>query len=104
MQSVNIDIDLDCSLFAELKIVSQKRFSWPVCCCLFCLSDLAKENIFEFARDFVVQSKVTALFHHIQGVTEFPYKGGIWAVVHLALIVSDALWTDSAAVAGLSAS
>ena len=79
------------SLFAELRIVSQNRIRGSVCERVFCFSDPAKEDTSEVPRDFVGQTKVRALLHHIQGIAEFSCKCGIWAIVHLVLIVSDDL-------------
>jgi hypothetical protein len=80
--------------------VNQKKIRGFGCELVFCFSNPAKKNTSEVARDFVVQTKVRALFHYIQGVPEFPYKGGIWPIVHLALIVPYALRVVSAADAG----
>ncbi len=80
--------------------MSQNRICGSVCERVFCLSNPAKEDPSEIARGGVGQTKVRALFHHIQGVTEFPYKCGIWSIVHLELIVSSALKALSVANAG----
>lgn len=78
-------------LFAEVRIASRNSIRGFACERAFCFSNLAKKNTSEVARDFVAQTKVRALFHYIQGVLEFPYQGGIWPIVHLALIVPYAL-------------
>jgi hypothetical protein len=62
---------LACSLLTELRIVGQKRFHRPVCDRVFRLSDPAKKDPSEIACGSVVQTKVRAIFHHIQGVAAF---------------------------------
>ena len=88
------------SLFAEHRIVSHNRIRGSVCERVFCLSNPSKKDPSEIARGGVVQTKVGAVFHHIQGVTEFPYKRGICSIVHLALIVIHAFKGVSVADAG----
>ncbi len=69
----------------------QNRIRGFACGCVLCFNDPAKKDTSEVLRDFVVQTKVRALLHHIQGVAVFSYKCGIWAIIHFALMVSDDL-------------